>query len=543
MNIFSCVGVWLYCPVDNSLNKSAQRSVAHEKLQAVYKIIRERYPAGRYWVGIVAVAPHDSIQCLCMWDWLQEHCPDADAVWTDSLWAFNNYEMAPASGIEGLHCAASLQDMKRRELHWFKQMESCRKESRWKGLYFCSVVSSFDAATQRIDSLDGDASIDLSSLANSTSPLKGTINSTTTEVPILPAIASEESSAMRTVRLARLAMQHGVDCVAAIRTPGAIALLEVEAALTATVDISLAGDEPELSALEASVYPLALSAGHSFSPADATSESEPSRMPDVNKYKYGCIFIDVNQASCRKAVSAAATAAPTASSHPAKPHNGAAACTCPESDSTITEDAFSVVSGTSVAAFSMLDDMRTTSLHASSSLHIRYSVERGPILAVSDLHGNIALLKKAIQRGIEISRRPDLQVILMGDYVDNGPDVPALLEYMSTDGWKSEFPDIEIDGIMGNHDLACLLASEPTMFNMPASYRYRGQDWWTRWIGRFQNSGGETHKQYGAVSQIEFSHAFPVHHKAWLTARPWYWIEDQYLFVHAGTSMARLLRC
>lgn len=77
--------------------------------------------------------------------------------------------------------------------------------------------------------------------------------------------------------------------------------------------------------------------------------------------------------------------------------------------------------------------------------------DKGPILCISDLHGNLDLLRKAICRGLEIAQRSDLEIVLLGDLCDNGPDVPDLLEYLASEKWREEFPGIKLSSILGNH--------------------------------------------------------------------------------------------
>ena len=58
-----------------------------------------------------------------------------------------------------------------------------------------------------------------------------------------------------------------------------------------------------------------------------------------------------------------------------------------------------------------------------------------PIMVIADLHGNLSLLKKALLRGVTRNGfiKNGLNVVLLGDLVDNGPEVPQLLEYLSTE--------------------------------------------------------------------------------------------------------------
>jgi hypothetical protein len=77
----------------------------------------------------------------------------------------------------------------------------------------------------------------------------------------------------------------------------------------------------------------------------------------------------------------------------------------------------------------------------------------GDIICISDTHGNLELLKKGIKRGLELSSRQGLRtdVILLGDHCDNGPQIPDLLEWLSTEQWKLDFPHIVLRSILGNH--------------------------------------------------------------------------------------------
>mmetsp|Transcript_37295 Transcript_37295/g.69473 ORF Transcript_37295/g.69473 Transcript_37295/m.69473 type:complete len:331 (-) Transcript_37295:4043-5035(-) len=166
------------------------------------------------------------------------------------------------------------------------------------------------------------------------------------------------------------------------------------------------------------------------------------------------------------------------------------------------------------------------------------NTESPPILCVSDLHGNLALLRKALTEGLARAGRDDLQVVLLGDYVDNGTEVWELLEYLSTEQWRQEFPCIELLCIAGNHDVALLLAHSPSEFQNDPLFRRRGQDWWHRWSQLFCIRGGETAWQYSAKTHEEFVQNFPQHHFEFLRDLPWVLELEQYIFVHAGLRLA-----
>merc|ERR1712059_72013 len=80
--------------------------------------------------------------------------------------------------------------------------------------------------------------------------------------------------------------------------------------------------------------------------------------------------------------------------------------------------------------------------------------------------------------GVELAGRPDLTAVLIGDFCDNGPEIPELLAFlcdvMSKDG---KYGEIWLHPILGNHDLANLLAAKPGIFGSPNA----GSAWWKKW--------------------------------------------------------------
>jgi hypothetical protein len=155
------------------------------------------------------------------------------------------------------------------------------------------------------------------------------------------------------------------------------------------------------------------------------------------------------------------------------------------------------------------------------------------------VHGNPTLLRKGIARGLALAQRDDLEVVLLGDFCDNGPDVPTLLEYLSAEQWRQEFPSIFLRMILGNHDAACLLALDPSTFNANAAFTHRGLGWFERWHKWFANKGWATSEQYGGAATREaFAANFPPAHHQFLLSLPWFVEVNQYLFVHAGLRLA-----
>uniref|UniRef100_A0A0G4HM91 Calcineurin-like phosphoesterase domain-containing protein n=1 Tax=Chromera velia CCMP2878 TaxID=1169474 RepID=A0A0G4HM91_9ALVE len=163
-----------------------------------------------------------------------------------------------------------------------------------------------------------------------------------------------------------------------------------------------------------------------------------------------------------------------------------------------------------------------------------------PILVVSDLHGNLSLLLRALARGREIAGRKDLKVVLLGDFVDNGGEISELLDFLCLvkENFKGgEHEGMEMMSVIGNHDLACLLAYEPGVFGSSYEIAEPGyKNWWEKWH-RFWNEGSSTPEVYGCEtggSVEEFRSKFPKRHVEFLKSLPWVLEVGRFVFVHAG---------
>jgi len=158
----------------------------------------------------------------------------------------------------------------------------------------------------------------------------------------------------------------------------------------------------------------------------------------------------------------------------------------------------------------------------------------GPILVLSDLHGNLDLLLRALRHGARLAGRSDLTVVLIGDYCDNGPQIRELLDFLcdvKDHDWV--FEGMLIRPILGNHDLACLLSASPGVFGN------RAGDWWHRWHRYWNGWKNSTPASYGSRDdRAHFCERFPERHLALLEDLPWFEHIDNYVFVHAGLSVA-----
>ena len=144
-----------------------------------------------------------------------------------------------------------------------------------------------------------------------------------------------------------------------------------------------------------------------------------------------------------------------------------------------------------------------------------------PIVAVADLHGHLTLFERIVAAA-DAALSPDYVLVALGDYVDNGPEIPALLDRLIA--LKVE-RGARFVPIMGNHDLACA-----------RTLGWRGDPpddaWWGQWRANF--GGGTTCAAYEAKNAQDLATRMPKEHQAFLQDLPWFHEIGQYVFVHAG---------
>lgn len=152
------------------------------------------------------------------------------------------------------------------------------------------------------------------------------------------------------------------------------------------------------------------------------------------------------------------------------------------------------------------------------------------VYAVGDIHGRLDLFNSIVAH-IEADRagwRGEVEVVLLGDYIDRGPDSAALLERLA-----APLPDwARWTLLRGNHEQAMLDAIEGT-----------GGDRVLRlWL---DNGGREAVRSYGVAVPVaygddpdaiaaELRARVPDHHLALLRRLKFMHRVGDYLFVHAG---------
>ncbi|MFT7521362.1 MAG: hypothetical protein ACI9MC_003513 [Kiritimatiellia bacterium] len=151
-------------------------------------------------------------------------------------------------------------------------------------------------------------------------------------------------------------------------------------------------------------------------------------------------------------------------------------------------------------------------------------VQAEPVwVAIADLHGHPDHLDALLER-LDAAHAEHLSVVLLGDYVDNGPDIPRLLDRLIA--LRDERPGRFVP-ILGNHDLACLRA-----LGFPG--QRADPTWYRRWSTRYSDPGGGTATAYGAHDADSFKALMPTRHQAFLRSLPWCLYAAGAVFVHAG---------
>ncbi len=134
--------------------------------------------------------------------------------------------------------------------------------------------------------------------------------------------------------------------------------------------------------------------------------------------------------------------------------------------------------------------------------------------AIGDVHGRYDLLDVALAR-IDGEGGADRRVILLGDYVDRGPQSREVVERLMAETARGR-----VQCLKGNHETL-----------MVAALRGREAAAVGRWL---YNGGLETLESYG--SREADLDAVPADHLAWMEALP-SWLEDERrVFVHAGLA-------
>jgi serine/threonine protein phosphatase 1 len=158
------------------------------------------------------------------------------------------------------------------------------------------------------------------------------------------------------------------------------------------------------------------------------------------------------------------------------------------------------------------------------------------IYAIGDVHGCMDLLKQLEERISVAQRDCDLNagIVFLGDYIDRGPDVAGVVEYLS----RGEFAGLPTQCLMGNHEDIMLAAlEEPPLIRE-----------WLRWGGlatlasyRVMLPQTADPVERDQLVADGMRRALPSHHRTFLEQLEVSLRLGDYLFVHAGIRPGRTL--
>lgn len=135
--------------------------------------------------------------------------------------------------------------------------------------------------------------------------------------------------------------------------------------------------------------------------------------------------------------------------------------------------------------------------------------------AVGDVHGRLDLLRTAANAIAEHADGASFRLVLLGDYVDRGPDARGVIDFLMElqNRWS-------VVCLKGNHeDLMSRAISEP------------GGSAMSRWL---EYGGDATLLSYGVKPGDDPRNAIPREHLQWISALPRTTGDDHRIYVHAG---------
>lgn len=162
------------------------------------------------------------------------------------------------------------------------------------------------------------------------------------------------------------------------------------------------------------------------------------------------------------------------------------------------------------------------------------------VYAIGDIHGRkdlLVALRKLIVADAKKNGFEDKTIVYLGDYIDRGPDSQGVIDLLMNKPLEG-FNNI---CLKGNHEEMMFKAVEYSTRATHSSI----QSWRDMWV---LNGGVPTLKSYGVQPNPvtewtgaedlfdwdEIEEALPKEHIYWMKALPNYYLDGDYLFVHAG---------
>jgi serine/threonine protein phosphatase 1 len=144
----------------------------------------------------------------------------------------------------------------------------------------------------------------------------------------------------------------------------------------------------------------------------------------------------------------------------------------------------------------------------------------GKIFAVGDIHGCISYLEDLIAM-IKIDPKDD-RLVFIGDYVDRGPDVKGVVEFILE--------------LQQKYEVVCLIGNHERLLLDYYDYGNNKELW-------FANGGTSTVYSYGVVKTPEGKKIdIPERHLNFFRTLLPYYETEEYIFVHAGLKPGIILQ-
>lgn len=142
------------------------------------------------------------------------------------------------------------------------------------------------------------------------------------------------------------------------------------------------------------------------------------------------------------------------------------------------------------------------------------------ILVISDIHGCLQEFDEILKL---VNYQPDVdQLILLGDYVDRGPNSKEVVEKVFE---LSSYENVIV--LMGNHD--------QRLVNLIENRSPEIRDMFFRYGGSVTLKSYCPHAEHLSFDDcLDFIQKNYAHHIKFLKSLPYYYENDQFIFVHAG---------
>lgn len=157
------------------------------------------------------------------------------------------------------------------------------------------------------------------------------------------------------------------------------------------------------------------------------------------------------------------------------------------------------------------------------------------VYAIGDIHGRQDLFRRAINEIADHNKGAEAEIILLGDYIDRGPDSAGVVEDILT---KPELKDFKLTCLKGNHEATLLeFLSDPGIG--PSWFQYGGQEAMISY--GVQPPLSKTDPEVWEACRRSLKATLPASHLDFYQSLELMAVRGDYLFVHAGVDPSKSL--